>query len=356
MKKILGSLLLFISLFGADFEVKLSKTKAYIYEPILLELTYKTANKKEIDWIKFEPKKSQDYEFVVLKKESPLFGYRFLYLLFPKRSGQVLVKYRLQLKIAPFAEIQNKILGTGYEQTNPIEGRIETKEVAPTTLRIKPASADLYGNFQLGLSVDATKKEAYEPVYVTIHLQGIGYPPNISDPLPPIKGVKVLADKPVKRTVYKEDGAHIDYTFRYAIIADHSFTIPAIKYKVFDFTTYKELQTKPFSITITPPSTKPDTTTAPKPIVPVAKEAASFFTSLLIFMAGVLTGIIATLLFAKKAKELLFIAGANREELLTHLIIHYPNRFEKEKIAIEANKKLLPIKLKLVKELLWSKS
>ncbi len=356
MKKILGSILFATVLLAGKFDIKLSKTTAFIYEPILIELTYKTDNKKEIDWIKFTPTQSPNYEIHTLKKESPEYGYRFFYLLFPKKSGQIAITYNLQLKIAPFAEIQNKILGTGYEQTDPIEGRIETIEVPSSTLSIKPVSADLYGNFHLWMEIDATKKEAYEPIYMKIHLKGTGYPPTIDDPLPFIEGVKKLVDKPHKKIDYKADGAHIDYTFSYALITDHSFTIPSIKYNVFDFHEHKELKIAPKNITITPPSIKPDKTTSPKPIEPVAKEVVYFGAQLLIFLAGLLSGVILTLIYAKRAQELHFIAGANHQELLAHLSIHYPHGFQELKEALEKRRKLLPIKLKLIKELLWSKS
>ena len=347
MKKILGNfiaILLPLALFAGNYKIELSKKELFVKEPLLLQLHFDTSDKKEITWIKFEPKPSPAYEIHILQKRSDAQGYHFSYLLFPLKSGKIKIHYLLQLKKAPFAEIQNKILGTGYEQTQPIEGKIYTFEVNATNLTVKPAKADLYGDFTLSLKADSTKANAYEPIYITIILQGIGYPPKIDDPLPDIAGVQKLMDKPKKEVIYKSDGAHIRYIFNYALIADHTFTIPKISFKSFDYHSYKTLSTQPLAITITPPSVKPDQTDKPKPIEPLFAKLMQTLRLIAIFVAGFLSGVLFMILFAQRLR-LLF---ASREELLSYLALRCPKANEELKQKVLHAKWLLPIKLQII--------
>ena len=357
MKSVLGSLFAMMLLFAENFEVNLTKESLYLKEPLVVTLSFYPDKIKEIDWVKFEPIKKSSYEFHTLKKESLKNGYRFYYLLFPLKSGKVSVDYNLTYKRAPFKEIQNKILGTGYEQTTPIEGKIYSLKVAPSQIVVKKASAQLFGSYSLNLKTDGTKKEAFEPVYATLTLKGTGYPPKLTEPLPNPGVLKVLKDRPQKKITYTKEGANIEYVYSYALINDKNFTIPSITLKEFDYKEYKVLKTAPIHITITSPTSHPDKEDFPPKIEPVATSVFTFLKYMLIFLSGMATALVILLLFGRRLAKIKDIVLSDARELLALLTLRYPNRFKKEKEmlndALREGKKIniVKIKFRVLKEL-----
>ena len=348
MKKILGSFMFVLALFGADVQV--STTHPFVKEPVFVQLHYKDREYKNIVWVKFAPKKSPLYEVVLLKKEHHNGEYNFSYLLFPLKSGQIEIAYTLKVKKAALEDIEQDILGTGYEQTNPVEGKVYKKDVKSTILHVKPVKeVDLYGDFNLRMHVHPKKVASFEPVYVDIALDGIGYPPKIANLLH-IKGAKVLADKPKKDVVYTPKGAKISYSFKYAIMSDTNFTIPPIKLTEFDFHSYKTLSTQPVKILVVPPKNLVDTKNEPKKIVPFFEMFKALFGYLAIFVAGILSGVVLYLLLRRKEVEEIMLAK-NHKELLALLVVRYPDCFEDIKQRLQRDENLLKIKKELLKRL-----
>ncbi|WP_281951684.1 hypothetical protein [Nitrosophilus kaiyonis] len=356
MKKILGSIILLIS-FLYGYEIEVFKTNPFLKEPVLLKLKYFDKDYKEITWVKFEPKDSSSYEKVFLKKKIKDGEYIFEYLLFPIRSGKVKIDYVLKIKKAPVEEIRKDILGTGYEQTNPIEGKIYSFEVTPTILDVKDVkSVDLYGDFSLKEDVDKKEANSYEPIYFTLTLEGCGYAPKIDDIFKEIKGVKILKDKPIKNISYSKNGACIKYIYNYALISKSSFKIPSIKLKEFDYKDYKTLSTKSYDIKIIPPKNLVDKIDEPRKIVPVFDRFKSLLVYLFIFISGILTGVILYLLYRKKRVEEIILAK-DEKELLSILAIKYPDSLENlkkeldEAISQKRKINLAKIKAKIIKEI-----
>ncbi len=348
MKKILGSFMFVLALFGADVHV--STTHPFVKEPVLVQLHYKDKEFKNIVWVKFAPKKSPLYEAVLLKKEHHNGEYNFSYLLFPLKNGHIEIAYTLRVKKAALEDIQQDILGTGYEQTNPVEGRVYKIDVKNTILDVKPVKkVDLYGDFHLRTKVHPGKVASFEPVYVDVVLEGIGYPPQIENLLY-IDGVKILQDKPKKSVVYTLLGAKISYAFKYAIISDTNFTIPSIKLTEFDFHRYKTLSTQPVKIEVVPPKNLVDTQNEPKKIVPFFEKFKAFFIYLALFIAGVLSGVVLYILLRKKEVEEIILAK-NHKELLALLVVRYPDCFEDIKVKLEKGENLVKIKKELLKRL-----
>ncbi len=357
MKKILGSVLIVLKIFAANYQIEISKEEPYIKEPITINLKFFEKKKEEVDWINFEPIKSKNYEVVLLNKKSRDFGYEFLYLLFPLKEGEVKIDYKLRVKKAPFEEIQNKILGTGYEQTTPIEGTVYTIKVKPSIIKVKPVKkVELYGNFRIKSFTDKKIAQEYEPIYYTFNITGTGYPPHIKDIFPNRDNLKILKDKPVKKIKYTKNGAQIDYTFQYAIISDRSFTIPPVKLKEFNYKDYLVLKTKPISIEIKKSQIKEDKIDDPPKIEPFYKSLISFLKYLAIFFAGAVSGILVYLLIRKEEFEKI-IKAKDEKELLAFITVKYPNCLKNiknrldEAIANKENLNLLKIKKEIIKEI-----
>ncbi|NPA81804.1 MAG: protein BatD [Epsilonproteobacteria bacterium] len=335
MRKILGSLLIALSLFANGYKVEISKREAFVKEPLILDLKYFESNKDEIDWISFEPKRSDLYEFKVLKKGDIEGGYEFEYLLFPLKSGEIEVKFDLRLKRAPIEEIRSKTLGTGYEQTIPVEGKVYSIEVSPLLLKIKRVKkVDFYGNFKIDAKADRDRVLAYEPVYYSFSLKGVGYPPKIDEVLKDLKGVKILRDKPSKSIRYERRGAVVEYLFRYALVSDKNFTIPSLVFREFDYKDYKILKTKAFKIEVKEQKDLIDKKNSPKRIEPFYKDLLGFLKYLAVFLAGGISGVLLYIFFRNEEIERILKAKDERE-LLSYLVVRYPDSLSDIKESLD---------------------
>ncbi len=357
MKKILGNILIVLNIFAANYQIDISKQDPYIKEPITINLKFFEKKKEEVNWISFEPVKSKNYDVILLNKKSRDFGYEFLYLIFPLKEGKIKIDYKLRLKKAPIEEIQNKILGTGYEQTTPIEGTIYTIKVKPSILEVKPVKkVDLYGNFHIKALADKKIAQEFEPIYYTFTIKGTGYPPQIKDIFPNKDNLKILKDKPVKNIKYTKNGAQIEYIFQYAIISDKSFTIPSVKFKEFDYKEYLALKTKPISIEIKKSQIKADKIDNPPKLKPFYKSLVWILKYFAIFIAGVVSGILIYLLIRKEEYEKI-IKAKDEKELLTFITVKYPNCLEDIKNRLDSaivnnkNINLLKVKKEIIKEI-----
>jgi hypothetical protein len=358
MKNILGSFLFIFTLLANEYDIAINKNRPFQKEPVVITLSFYPKNIKEIDWVEFEPVKKREYEFYTLKKESIKNGFRFEYLLFPLKSGEIKIDYNLTYKRAPFKEIQNKILGTGYEQTKPIEGEIFNIKTNSSKIYVKEAQAKLYGDFSLNVKADKKRVSAYEPVYLTITLKGVGYKPQIKNLLKKPNILKVLEDKPKKSIKYTKKGAKINYTFNYALISDKNFTIKPIELKEFNYKEYRVLKTPKINIEVLKPKLDIDKKDSPMPIKPISNTIFGFFGYVVVFIAGGVSGILILMLFGRRLKDVKDILLSDKKELLAILCLRFPEKFSKEKEILNKallEKKrvnLLKMKFSILKEIL----
>ncbi len=349
MKSVLGSILLAVALFG-NANVWVSTTEPYVKQPVILKLTYADPEPQRVVWVKFAPKSDGAFESHFLHKSIEHGRYTFVYLLFPLKEGEIDLHYSLQLKKSAIEEIRQDILGTGYEQTNPIEGKIFTIPLAPTHLHVKHvAPVDLYGSFTLHMQIDKKRIQSFEPLYLQLRLEGKGYPPKVGE-LVKVAGVKVLKDKPQKRIIYTKEGAKIAYLYRYALISDHNFTIPPITLKEFDFHSYKKLTTPPAHIEVVMPKQLLDEQTSPPKIEPVFAKVKSFLLFVAIFFAGMLSGVVLYVALRRREVEEILLAK-DHNELLALLVVRYPHCFAEQKEALERKEHLAKIKKEIIKGL-----
>ncbi|BAF69703.1 BatD family protein [Nitratiruptor sp. SB155-2] len=357
MKKILGSLLFCIALLAGDYNITINKNEAFVKEPIHLKLTYFAKNKETILWVKFAPKATKDFKVILLKKSSPSFGYENEYLIFPLKEGNLQLPVELKVKRASKQEIQTDILGTGYEQTKIIEGKITSYDIKPLHIVVKKTpKADLYGDFRIHLQLDKTKAKAYEPVYATLKITGVGF-----DHIPPIQlqtdpKVKILQDKPQHTVEFAPDGAHVRYEISYALIEKRDFDIEPLDLKMFDYRSLQRVSTPKYHITVKKTPIQPDTTNNPPKIEPVFHTFKKILTYIFIFFAGLLTGLLLFVIFKRRYQKRFEILLAKDERNLLQILAPLPG-FEEEKellnAAISRNKKvsLSKIKKKILKEM-----
>ena len=357
MKKILGSLLFAFTLFAASYKIDIDKKEAFVKEPIFLRLSYFDPHKEEIIWVRFAPKKSTAYKVVLIKKSSTATGFVQEYLLFALKPGKITIPLDLTVKRATKQELQNDVLGTGYEQTKILEGETTHIAVPPVQLNIKPApKAELYGNFNIWLKIDKTKAKQYEPVYATLTLKGTGFDKLPNMQLQTTTGVKILKDKPSIRVRYDKLGAHITYSITYAFISDKDFVIKPLRLRLFDYKKLKTLSTLSFSIAVQKEKIAIDKSDNPPKIEPVFDRFKDLLFFVGLFASGVITGIILFMLIMRRYKEQIRILLAKDAKELLRLIAPYPNMLEiRQKLdeAITQNRKinLFAIKKKILKDL-----
>ncbi|BCD68896.1 hypothetical protein [Nitratiruptor sp. YY09-18] len=347
MRSVLGSL--FIIIAACAHTLHVSTTTPSIKEPVIIEFAYEDREFQKITWVKFKPLASPAYETHFLKKDSKEGVYRFYYLLFPLKPGEVQVRYSLRVKKASVEEIHKDILGTGYEQTNPIEGKVYDIAINPTLLHVKDVKANLFGKFIIERSIDPKAVKAYEPVYVNFIIKGKGYPPKFAK-LVDIEGVKILTDKPQEKIVYKLDGAHVNYRYSYAIIANHPFTINSLHLKGYDYKSFYTINLPTQKIVVTPPKNLVDKETYPKPIEPFYKKVVAALGYIAIFIAGFLSAWIIMRYFRDSQKEEIKNAK-DAKELLAILVVKYPECFEDEKRALQSGESVAKIKKRVLKGL-----
>ncbi len=358
MKKILGSFfVLTLFLFGGNYEIEISKRSAFIKEPLLLRLKLFEKEKDKIVWIKFEPKRSENYEIHLLKKLSTSKGYENLFLIFPLKSGKIEMNFTLKIKKASTQEIEENFLGTGDEQLKLVEGKVYQYNIKPLILNIKNAKGDLFGDFSLDLKVDKKSIKEYEPLYATLTLKGVGYPGDLNISLKTDKSVKILKDKPQKEIKYSKNGAFVSYIFRYALIGEKDYHILPIKLKEFNFKEYKILKTPLIGIKVVKDKNLLDKKEEPKRIEPVFDDFVVFFKYFFVFISGSVFGVLLLILLWERYRDVFKILfSKDKEELFKILVLNYPNRFEdikdllNEKISKKEKINLFKIKMRILKE------
>ncbi len=236
-----------VSLSAADdytWHMEVSKTEAYVKEPIVLTFSVEQTDRSQVMFFDFKPLEEGKWRAIRLdKKIDDAYHHRkavFTYLLFPLKSGELRLRFDLLVKRTNDEAIAQSTTGGRYN-VRDVKTWDRHDAIASRVFHIDPLPGkfDLVGDFRLKERIDRHETEAFHPIYLTIELQGIGYPPR-EDPLPiHIDGVEIFADKPQVLLRYDKRGAHYRGVWTYALVADHDFTIPALRLKAFSPRTRK---------------------------------------------------------------------------------------------------------------------
>ena len=315
MKKLLGSLLFSLSLYAqVPYTIEVSTQTPKVHEPVLLTLRYTSSEKDNLAWVKFQPQTSDAYTVELLSKEETRFTYVHRFILFPLQSGDIPLSLSLSYQKDTLKD-EAGLGQQGKEQSDYYQSGFKKFNISPVMLHV--GKTPYQGKFTLQTHFDKTHISAYEPVYLSITLKGVGYPPQKVLTFPEIKGVKVLKDKPEIHISYTPDGAHCLYVFNYALIATNDFTVPKIS--------VHHLTTTPQNIHVLPTTTKVDKTDNPPRFEPFYKDLVY----LLIFFAGALSGYLFSLYRKQKASRFVSIKEAKDAKTLIRILsVQYPRMFE----------------------------
>lgn len=305
MKNILGSLSLFLAMLSAlhaqklaEFNFELSNTNPYVKEAV--QVTFKAKQKEHTEAMFFflTPKSSPEYKIVLLNKVAQDVSYHnkqteFTYLLFPKKSGKINVKFDFVIKTA-----SDKAIAQVYEGSRDNVKSIDTTntkiDIKPISLHVKDLAqkVDLVGDFKISSKLESSTIKPFESANITYYLQGTGYDEFHLKLIDTIDNVKIFSDVVKHYNKATKDGYKIQREFKYALVADKDFTIKSATIKCFNPKTskYYDINTKPYTIKVEKidETTLVDAEDFPKPKNNFA-YIKNFLIYALLFLSGFLT-------------------------------------------------------------------
>ena len=236
------------------FTLKVDKKEAYVSEPIVAELELKIKRTLNIVDYSFEPPKFENFWVKELKSSNKYLEEhgeylikRIKFLLLPQKSGV--------LYIAP-AVFKYAVPDTtrdlfGFSITAPKWKSVVSNSVS-IVVKPLPADVELVGDFTIDANVDKRELKTNEPCNFRIKIEGIGNLESFDGIDLNISDVTIYKDKPKLQERYTKNGLLSSFEQKFSIIADRSYTIPAIKLRYFSLKEkkIKELQTKPIDIKI----------------------------------------------------------------------------------------------------------
>ncbi len=268
-------LLSFCLFAGVRFDLDLSRTKAYLGEPLFATFTLRYDRTMKVDRIDFPPPKLKDFKVEELNGSAPLRRgtqrlriYR--YLLTPLRVGS--------LRIPP------QTIEMAYQDRENYRYISHTYRSPPRSLTVRevPGALKIVGDYRMRMRSDANATTAGRPVHLELQIEGIG---NL-DFLPPfdlrIPAAVVYPSKPEITTRWLEGTKYRKYfTQRFTVVAERDVTVPPLRLRYFNLHTEipETLQTAPLTIGVYNPALRQERW----------RRAAFFF-------GGILSGIALTLL------------------------------------------------------------
>jgi len=142
----------------------LSNETPYEREAVVLEVNLTQLDQSKVMLFEFSLAKSSDYEFhqIELKKFKKYHDLRhhYIYLIYPKKSGEVFLKFKFTTFITDDDKVAYAISGD-RDNVKGLQKKDVVVELAPLKLAVKPLplGVDLVGDFSLTHTLD--KKETY---------------------------------------------------------------------------------------------------------------------------------------------------------------------------------------------------
>lgn len=239
-------------------ETKLSKKSVHVGEVVRFDLTFKKKPNVPIYKLEIEDPKFEDFWVKKLDgvKEGVDGAYStqtYSYLLFAQRSGRL----KIPAVAANVGQLQqqrrrgmdpffNAAFGQQVRNTKIYSNPLEINVTA------LPNNLELYGHFNISAQVDKKEVLVNKPLNLTLKVEGVGNIDDVQKFTLDIPGAVIYANEPTIKSHI--DGGEYGGSFeqKIVIIADHSYTIPAMQLHYFDAKTQKEVRvsTAPIAIDV----------------------------------------------------------------------------------------------------------
>jgi hypothetical protein len=235
-----------------SLDIKLNKERVYVGEPVVATVYFRqNMNIKlmELDYKKpeFSAFFSKQLEDETTYTEGVYTVHELKYLLIAKREG----KTNIEPATAKVAQRVQERQEGGWFANVPKWSNIASPSLSLEVLSA-PTSYDLGGDFTLSSTIDKEDVKANKPVNVTIELKGEGSLEDFTGIEFDLPNVTVYSDDAKVKSSYKKDKLTSHYVKSFAFIADHDFTIPSKKIRLFNYKTgqIKVLKTNSYSIKV----------------------------------------------------------------------------------------------------------
>ncbi|SFV52562.1 BatD [hydrothermal vent metagenome] len=234
--------------FALDME--LSKTEAFVGEPIIVTVKFRQKRNINILDIEYQQPKFKGFFSKMIGKQRNYnkgqYSYMELrYLLIAKQDGEVRVD-PARAKIAVSSGRRGLWFSDRAKWSNLITD-------SPLINIKKPnGDFDIVGNYSLEDSVDTKEVEANKPVNLKIVLDGEGSLDDYEGMEFELAGVTLYSDDAKIDNKLVRDELRSRYTKQFVFISDHDFTIPSRTIRVYNYKTEEinELRTKEYHIKV----------------------------------------------------------------------------------------------------------
>lgn len=308
MKK-LFILITFISILSAEDRVflKLSKTKAFLNEPIVAKVTVIYAKKAKYVTVNGFENKALYSKLISESNQTIINGnYHkiFTYILFPQATGTINIAPR----VATVSRIENK---TGFRIADTLKSKTTKIDVYSI-----PNNLTISGNLNMHFERLTKIVKVNSPVSFKLEITGSGNIDDIKSFTLPLKNVTYFTDEPKRKFKVLKGKVYATFIQNFKVISDESYKIPALKLTYFN--TQTELEESLLS--------KEKIVNIPKPLASKRE--------MLFLLIELILGISITLLwlFRKKRKKLNnlqeAIKKAKNDKEIYQLILPYSHKTE----------------------------
>ncbi|RXJ56275.1 BatD family protein [Candidatus Marinarcus aquaticus] len=292
-----------------DFKIVSDKTNVYLNEPIVVDylFTYKKDDKimelalGNMDFEHFWAKKIGD---ATTKEEGEHITQRLRYVLFAQQSG------KLELKPA---RVIARLMDVGRSYSffqRPSKQMSIYSNALQFEVEPLPKGVSIVGDFTIESNIDKAHIQASQAVTYTLHIKGEGNLEDLNDITLDIPNATVYSND-AKTTSSFENGKFLStYTKNFSIVANESFTIPAVKIPYFLVNKKKVqyLTVQTYDITVDAPQGIQKTVTLEKKEKPVREltKEISDYNGWVYFSFGVLSTVVVLfigLFVRKKSNE-----------------------------------------------------
>jgi len=322
---------------NSNFKIKLSinKTKIYLGEPAIFKIKFFQKEGTKPQSIEIQRPNFNNFFIKQLsKKEYQHNGFdisEYSFLLIPQKAGNY--------KIGP---VLGKI---GYLSTTPVNdpffnlvtSSLKYINIFSNEIDINVSSIpknSVYGDFSAQFSANKSEVNANEPVKVTLKIKGCGDFYDLMDFKLNIKNATVYENTPIIKTFIKNGKLCGTYTKEFTLISNSDIAIPPVEFQEFNGKN-KTVKSNKLFITVH------NTTNIKQPTIHnqtkekiIYKTKSNYIMLLLVFIIGIIVGILLTYLLKFKFGSddiIRKIKKANEKELF-NILLEYSYNPDIEKI------------------------
>ena len=241
------------------YSLKASKRNdIVINEPISVSFFTKQKLHSEVMFFDFKAIKSNDYEIISVEEKRQEFNYHdaqkeFILLLFPKRAGELKVKFSFDIRRASDDAVKQAYVGSrdNVKSIPTIKVHIDTP-ILTINVKEPTTSVNAVGDFTLEMKVDKTESNSYDAVNVIYTLTGRGYLNPNYEPIKNMEGISIFRGMKQTPPRATKNGYQYNKIWSYALVKDESFQIKSVELKTYNQKSkrYTTLKTKSLNITI----------------------------------------------------------------------------------------------------------